>query len=122
LEATTATTDEGCAVGFARRGFPGSSEGVSGDDLDCGRCCGGRLEEFPAGRFIQRAGKSMSLIPWHAVKGNHDNRKWSTFSHWFDNAFADNLDEDFYSFMVGDIQFIGLNTEGYKVPISQGLA
>ncbi|MFT4548372.1 MAG: hypothetical protein ACI8XO_001278 [Verrucomicrobiales bacterium] len=64
--------------------------------------------------FIQRAGKSMRHIPWHAVKGNHENRKWSTFSHWFDNAFADNLDEDCHSFIVGDIQFIGLNTEGYQ--------
>jgi PKD repeat protein len=45
----------------------------------------------------------------YTVKGNHDDRDWTTYSSWFHNNFPGAFSEDFYSFDVGPVHYIGMN-------------
>jgi PKD repeat protein len=45
----------------------------------------------------------------YTVKGNHDDRDWTTYSPWFHNHFPGAFSEDFYSFDIGPVHYIGIN-------------
>lgn len=53
--------------------------------------------------------KSISNTPWYTVRGNHENRLWSTYTKWFYNEFPGHLDESFYSFDIGNVHFVAIN-------------
>ena len=45
----------------------------------------------------------------YTVKGNHDDRDWTKYSSWFHNNFPGAFSEDFYSFDVGPVHYVGIN-------------
>lgn len=52
-----------------------------------------------------------SKSPFYPVKGNHDNRAWSTFSKWHNTDLNNSPYDDFYSFDAGAAHFLMLRAE-----------
>jgi PKD repeat protein len=56
-------------------------------------------------------------IPHYAVRGNHDNRAWSSWNSWFHNGWAGGATcaasdcENFYSFEIGPVLYVGINND-----------
>ena len=79
--------------------------------------------------YIQESSTLFRHTVHYAVRGNHDDRTWSVFNHWFyngqtggtswGNCFAADC-ENYYSFDIGPVHFVGIDANQRAIDYPAG--